>query len=815
MKKLLIYLFFLLQILHLPAQQQMQPKKNDYQNFLPRNKNISEELLSATSEKNLHHPDFGILPWNASCTDCYESLDKRTIDSRFYIKNGTQGREFYKETANGPMNYYDDAGNLRAIDPHLYPTAEDGVYEAASQPLPTKIDFNNQFTSITLADKFEFTYNNRLLLSFADTAGIITGQNMQFKNYTAGKDGGYIRHAWQNIDCEMAVRQGAIKTNFILHEKSVIDASKKYLIIQDFIPLPSGYFLLEDEAHGYRLKTGYWKGDINLYNEASLKLLKIERPLVLDSRYEKFHDMEQYEAAAYALIPAEGGYVLQILVETKWLLSKERVYPVIIDPTLIGEATYTAGDIGFEFDATCFDLSDYCNYYLDITVPGKTTLTAAYFDGTYYSQNFGCFFTTDCLMKEAAFRIVGPCDDSPGVGSYWTCLPPAGDTAGTCYGIDLDMFNTIACIAPQCEDYEFTFEMQTFMCSCSKPPCDITCHYMPAGSWVITIEGKTVEENNIESDLFPEFTICEGDTIDLFASGQWGVPPYVYEWEELGIFSDTIFVSPTDTTVYTSIIHDVCDMQDTVYQVVNVIPSPELSPGPFEACYEVIADAGPGFSSYVWSTGETTQTILVDSAGTYYVTVTDAYGCAGISDPIDVIINYPPEINAYPDTVYVENGELAELHVETTSSGDVTYAWAPILSITCGDCTDPFGIVTDAQEIFTVTGEENGCISTPDTIVVINASTDFIIPNAFSPNGDYLNDIFSAYSEIIYPVFQMQIFNRWGEKIFESNDMTSGWDGTYLGKQQEIGAYIWVVQYEQLNRKGVMLQRKGTVVLLR
>src|SRR4030095_4991240 len=133
------------------------------------------------------------------------------------------------------------------------------------------------------------------------------------------------------------------------------------------------------------------------------------------------------------------------------------------------------------------------------------------------------------------------------------------------YGIDLDMFNTIACIEPQCADYEFTFEMRTFMCSCTKPPCDITCHFMPGGSWVITIEGKTVEENNIESDLYPEFTICQGDTIDLFASGIYGVPPYVYEWEELGLFSDTVFVWPTDTTTYTSIIHDICDMQDTVY----------------------------------------------------------------------------------------------------------------------------------------------------------------------------------------------------------------------------------------------------------
>ncbi|MFN0275166.1 MAG: gliding motility-associated C-terminal domain-containing protein, partial [Chitinophagales bacterium] len=412
-------------------------------------------------------------------------------------------------------------------------------------------------------------------------------------------------------------------------------------------------------------------------------------------------------------------------------------------------------------------------------------------------------------------RIIGPCDDSPGVGSYWSCLPPEGDTAGTCYGIDLDMFNTIACIPPQCDDYLFTFEMQTFMCSCTKPPCDITCHYMPAGSWVITIEGKTVEETAIESDWHPDFTICEGDSIDLSAGGQWGVPPYYYEWEPTGDIADEIIVSPTDTTIYTSIIHDLCEMKDTVYQTVNVIPSPKLSPGPFEGCFEVTADAGAGYASYLWSTGETTQTILVDSGGVYYVTVTDAFGCEGVSDPIDVIINYPPEINAFPDTVFVENGELAEMNVETSSTGFVNYSWQPVTSLTCGYCETTYGIIIDAQEIFTVTGEEKGCESEPDTIVVINASTDFVVPNAFSPNGDFLNDVFNAYSEIIYPVFQLQVYDRWGEKVFESNDMTIGWDGTYLNKQQEIGVYIWVINYEQLNRKGVMLQRKGTVALLR
>lgn len=818
MKYVYITCFFLCTACLSSAQNQMQVKKNDYHTFLTHQKNISPELNSHTSAKNKQHPEFGVLPYNASCKDCYEELDKRTIDSRYFVKNNTQGKEFYIQKANGPINYLDDDGFMKAIDWNLYPTAEAGIYTAPSQSLPTKVDMDNGFTSITLADKFEFKYNTTSLNVFYTYKDIERSapQKFIYGDYTAGKDGVYITNAFNKIDCEIAVRQGAIKTNFIIKDKSVIDPLSEYLIIEDRLEIPAGYALKEDPEHGYFLKDGSWKGDINLYNEASLKLLKIERPIILDNHNEKYHDTEQYEAVSYSLIPDKNNhYILQIRVKTKWLLSDDRKYPVIVDPTLIGEAAYTASDIGFEFNSVCFDLTDYCNYFLDVVVPGKTTLTAAYFDGTYYSQNFGCFFTTDCLMKEAAFTILGPCDDSPATGSFWSCLPPAGDTAGTCYGIDLDMFNTIACIPPQCEDYLFTFEMRTYMCSCTKPPCDITCHYMPAGSWVITIEGKTVEETAIESDLHPDFTICAGDSIDLSAGGEWGVPPYTYEWSPTGGTADEVIVSPEDTIMYTSVIHDDCGMLDTVYQIINVIPAPTLSPGPFEGCYTVVADAGAGYSSYLWSTGETTQTVVLDSTGTYFVTVTDGNGCAGLSDPIDVIINVAPEINAFPDTVYISNGELAQLNVETTSTGDVTYDWSPIIDVSCNNCDDPFGIVTDAQETFYVTGEENGCVSDPDTIVVINASTQFIVPNAFSPNGDQLNDIFIVYSELYYPVFQMLIYDRWGELIFEGNDMLDGWDGTYLNADQEVGAYIWVINYEKLNEKGNMYVKKGTVTLLR
>ncbi|MFN3939878.1 MAG: hypothetical protein ACK4IY_04785, partial [Chitinophagales bacterium] len=420
----------------------MQVKKNNYTSFYPAQKMISDALLAAVPAAFQQHPEFGILPYNSPCTDCIELIHKRTLNERFFIKNNG---EFVNEKAYGPYNYLDANGFIRASDPHLYPTAFDGVYAAAQQSLPTVFNTQEGFASITLKDNFIFRFNQNMQLYFEGGKSNAQNQLFSYADYTAGSDGAWIKNAWSGIDAEMVFGKGSVKTNYILYAKNRVDAESDYLVIEEFFALQPQYILEKDLASGYFTDEGLWKGNILLKNNMGMQLLTIHTPLIIDQTRTKYHDSNQVNAIAYALEKVEGGYLLRTKIKTAWLLAPERKYPVIIDPLLTGEAAYTASDIGFEFDNTCWDETEYCNYTMDITVPGKTTLTAAYFDGTYYSQNFGCFFTTDCLMAEAAFRILGICDDSPGPSSFWTCIPPVGDTAGTCYGVDLDMFNTIAC----------------------------------------------------------------------------------------------------------------------------------------------------------------------------------------------------------------------------------------------------------------------------------------------------------------------------------------------------------------------------------
>ena len=804
--------------------QQMQPKQNDYVSItngktkIP-SKHITQELINNTPEAFQSHPDFGIPPVNAP-KGAIELVQKRTLDSRYYIKEGTNGQSFFKQQAYGAINYTDAQGYLRAIDYLLLPTINEGVFAAASQPTPTSIDFINNFTSIHIRD-LDFRMNHDMEMYFEKGNTTTAKQRYNTSNYTVGRDGTWITDIFSGVDGEIAFRKAGIKTNFIIKSKEVVDPDAEWLVIDDHIALPPGYQFVYEDGDGYFLSNGDWKGNVVVKNPFGLNLLRIERPVILDQNKSKYHKQDQVDAIAYQLIPEDGGYILRMRVNVKWLINSERKYPVVIDPTLIGEATYTAGDIGFEYDALCWNEADYCSYSLDITVPGKTTLTAAYFDGTYYSQNFGCFFVTDCLMSEAAFRILGICDDSPGPASFWTCLPPVGDSAGTCYGIDLPMFNTIACIPPQCADYNFTFEMRTYHCSCTQPPCSILCHFMPTGSWVITIEGKTVEENPIQSSTVPDFVICEGDSIDLFASGVWGVPPYTYEWLPGGVVEPIHWVAPTTTTTYTSVIHDACDMTDTVSQTVTVNPAPIIEVGPFEGCYLTTMTAPGGYDSYVWTDANDsvlatgTNTLTVDSTGMYFVTVTDGNGCMGTSEPIEAFVYEAPVINAFPDTVFVNDGALALLQVETITGDDATYTWTPADAVNCLNCATTLAYSVGESNTFYVTGEEHGCVSAPDSIVVIMEESELIIPNAFTPNDDGLNDEFNILNPIFYPIFSFEIYNRWGQQVFATSDVTRGWDGNYDGKPQEIGMYVWMVSYEKANQPGEVFVLRGTVTLLR
>jgi gliding motility-associated-like protein len=87
------------------------------------------------------------------------------------------------------------------------------------------------------------------------------------------------------------------------------------------------------------------------------------------------------------------------------------------------------------------------------------------------------------------------------------------------------------------------------------------------------------------------------------------------------------------------------------------------------------------------------------------------------------------------------------------------------------------------------------------------------IPNGFSPNGDGTNDFFPVIHSSNLAEYHIAIYNRWGEKMFETTNKDQAWDGTYKGKEQELGVYVYYIEYKFESQKAEFT--KGNVTLLR
>jgi gliding motility-associated-like protein len=143
----------------------------------------------------------------------------------------------------------------------------------------------------------------------------------------------------------------------------------------------------------------------------------------------------------------------------------------------------------------------------------------------------------------------------------------------------------------------------------------------------------------------------------------------------------------------------------------------------------------------------------------------------------------------------------------------ISYQWTPSYGLSCSDCADP--VVTTYNPLTTyklsVLYNDN-CETHDDAQVIIVDNTAVFIPNSFSPNGDGNNDFFEIYGANI-KALRLTIFNRWGEKVFESTDQFWGWDGTYKGKLQNPSVYTYLAEIVFLDNK--VVHKHGSFTLIR
>lgn len=316
-------------------------------------------------------------------------------------------------------------------------------------------------------------------------------------------------------------------------------------------------------------------------------------------------------------------------------------------------------------------------------------------------------------------------------------------------------------------------------------------------------------------DAGPDQPLCTGSTVQLSASG--GV---LYSWTPTSWLSNpntaNPIAAPPNTVSYTVTCTDAngCTNDDDLVITVHPLPVADAGP-PRDMCPgESVELQGAGGVSYSWSPPTwLSNAAIADpisspvSSISYMLTVTDANGCR--DDDLTTVTVHPAAIaDAGPDTI-IYPGASAVLR----GSGNGTYHWWPAATLSNPTIANPVASPSELTEYFLEVTTVNGCTRSDSVIVGILGLWEFNMPTAFSPNGDGLNDLYMPVNVENFTLSRFVIFNRWGQRVFETNDISQGWDGTWNGVEQEIASYAFIVYGHGSRNEPVRVQ--GNVTLVR
>ncbi|MCC6816390.1 MAG: gliding motility-associated C-terminal domain-containing protein [Saprospiraceae bacterium] len=206
------------------------------------------------------------------------------------------------------------------------------------------------------------------------------------------------------------------------------------------------------------------------------------------------------------------------------------------------------------------------------------------------------------------------------------------------------------------------------------------------------------------------------------------------------------------------------------------------------------------------------QKIFADSSQIIFLEFLDKPQCPGIDTFCILVKKFIGTLMVDPYESTINIGDSVELRV----SNGVQWKWSPSLSLNCDTCQSVIAKPKQTTEYIIKVTDSLGCIHILKTIVkVIIADCDsstIFIPNAFSPNDDGKNDVFRVRSSNIQSII-LRVYDRWGEKVFESNDLNLGWDGIYKGEKLQPDVFGYYIEAKCPGDKKYF--RKGNVSLLK
>lgn len=458
-----------------------------------------------------------------------------------------------------------------------------------------------------------------------------------------------------------------------------------------------------------------------------------------------------------------------------------------------------------------------------ITNPTFTFTTGNYTAQLIVSTTFGC---QDTLAKP--FRVLGPEGDftlTPqticrGEDITFT-LSDTSDVVGYewDFGDGLDTAN----VSPISHTYDF-------IPPSGQTVAKLTLFGDSTGACPITVE-KTVfiREVRAEFDRNDELdtVLCLGEPLLLTNNSMNST---VYNWDfgnnatsTSGAASFNYTYTTTDTfSISLAVYNPTFGCRDTITKQVIVHPLPEVTATGDTICFnsqgQLHAFSPDPSMSWSWSptTGLNNPTIADPLSNVGQTTIYTVTGlniitqCSSTADAEFTVIQ--PLQDIYFDTTIVV-GDYINLPV-SNQNGFVLFQWTPETGLGCLTCSNPE--VQGLEEItYTlIMTDVLGCSTAEGTFIIkIHPETFIELPTTFTPNGDGVNDVISVKGWGIKDLIYFQIYNRWGELVFETSNEEEGWNGYYKGMLQNNGTYTYKVMATDWRDKE--LEKKGYINLMR
>lgn len=291
---------------------------------------------------------------------------------------------------------------------------------------------------------------------------------------------------------------------------------------------------------------------------------------------------------------------------------------------------------------------------------------------------------------------------------------------------------------------------------------------------------------------------------------------------------DTVLANPSVSTKFYAIATNRygCTYRDSVMVMVY---SPFVARTPDPNLYvcqtdTVVLKMEPPMKQIVWSPSEGLSNpsdydpvVLPLTNVTYTATLTDSVGCFTSSADINVRVKSLPSVKAGADTSYPFN-EPFSIH-PTYSSNISSYNWTPSSLLSCTSCAFPNGTASESETYHIKVVSDSGCVAEDSITIFVQCKESYILmPTAFTPNNDGLNDYYYPITRGIKTILKFSIYNRLGQLVFEGsnfspNEKSLGWNGQLKSKGQPGSVFVYYI--EALCDQGETVYKKGSFVLLR